>query len=255
MFAEILYDRLDHFFNEIALDAASSELARTRVKGEPDFFLNGLGVFLFGDHALFQHQIQNEAGPFNIVLFVFLAVGYITGWPVGNARQAGAFSQGQVAHVFSVIGLCGCLDAIDCAAHGNGVQIVVEDVFLGKAFPLDLECLPCLLDLSFHGVFIISGQVFYHLLCYRAAALQFVFALQFRDSADISAFHESSEVHALMLPETLVFNGDVCVDQVLRDFRVVNPHAVFMLLQFGQGIAVTIINKGVVFLDCQITGV
>ena len=89
-----------------------------------------------------------------------------------------------------------------------------------------------LLDLTLHGNFVVTRYVLDELLCDGGAAARRI-AREILDRA----LRGGEQIHAAVIPETVILNGDKGVHQILRDLRIRHPDTVFaavepLILQF-----------------------
>ena len=195
--------------------------------GENEFFRLGGGVLSLGEIAVLLHLFQDEflthfvevPGRLDaavILLKLFLKEGIIEGWVVGDAYDGGALRHAQFADVLAEISLGGGLDAVGPRAEIDRVQVVGDDVLLAHALlvlqgPADLPELPA------HGDVCVIVHLPQQLLGDGGAAPGVSVEQGVPDGGD-----GAHPVHAVMLPEPVVLNGDQRVDEVPGNLAVLH---------------------------------
>ena len=97
-----------------------------------DIVRQRLLVLILGDVALLQHMIQHIPSPGGI--FFRIGDGIIGGGILGDSRDHRTFGQGQFRHVFSEIAVGGSLYPVTAGSQIDGIQIILQDLFLGHGF-------------------------------------------------------------------------------------------------------------------------
>ena len=161
---------------------------------------------------LVQHGVQYQ----NLALAVLLPAplafkGAVLAGVVGDADQAGALGQRQLAGTLAEIGAGRRLHAVAGLTQADTVQVCLQDLVLVIAL-LQLQRPVDLRHLTLDGDLIIAGDVFDQLLGDGGATLH----APAQQSAENGA-HGTPEVHAVVLFKAFVLNGHGSVLQVLGD--------------------------------------
>ena len=179
-------------------------------------------VFLLGQIPLVQHLGQDIQLPvpvptgtvpdLSLIFKGIVRVGIEQRGVVGNADEAGALRRGQVLELLAEVGGGSALDAVAALAQIDPVQVLVhDDVFvvllLEHLGPENFH------HLSLDGDAVFLAHVFDQLLGDGGAAELGVPA----EEHIHAGLHGGDPVHALVLVEPLVLNGDGGIDQILRD--------------------------------------
>ena len=177
---------------------------------------------------LVQHGVQYQ----NLALAVLFPTplpfkGAVLAGVVGNADQAGALGQRQLADALAEIGAGRRLHAGAGLAQIDAVQIRFQDLILVIAL-LQLQRPVDLRHLTLDGDLIIAGDVFDQLLGDGGTALYAPSRQGTEDGA-----HRTDEVHALVLFKALVLNGDGGILHVLGNVLQIDPDAVLAIAVQG----------------------
>ena len=177
---------------------------------------------------LVQHGVQYQ----NLALAVLLPAplafkGAVLAGVVGDADQAGALGQRQLAGTLAEIGAGRRLHAVAGLTQADTVQVCLQDLVLVIAL-LQLQRPVDLRHLTLDGDLIIAGDVFDQLLGDGGTALYAPSRQGTEDGA-----HRTDEVHALVLFKALVLNGDGGILHVLGNVLQIDPDAVLAIAVQG----------------------
>ena len=175
-------------------------------------------IVLVLDIALLVHLLKDGQRALFVVLRVDIRI--VERGVVGDADDAGAFLGRELIELLAEVDVRGALDAVGALAQEDRIEIPFQDLFLGVMLfkiqgAIDLHQLAADRDL------LVLAQVLDELLRDRGAAVS--------GAADehIGRGRERSHpVHAVMLPEALILDGDGGVDQVGRDLVIGDPDSV-----------------------------
>ena len=213
-----MYDVVDDHLRVIGHDLLGVLLAGGTGEGE----LLALGLLVLGvvDVALIVHLPEYGLLPFFIVLLV--VEGVVVGGQVGDADDGGALGHGEVLDVLAEVGLRGGLHAPAALAEVDGVEIPLHDLTL-VVFLLELKGAEDLGELALDGDLVFAGEVLDELLGDGGAAVAGLHAGEH--------LHERARgavpVHALMVIEALVLDGDEGFFHIPGDLVVIDPDALF----------------------------
>ena len=198
---------------------------------------DGGGIFLMGDVILVIHLVENGLGALFVVLHA--GEGAVARGVVRDADDARALRKREIAHVLAEIGVRGHLHAARALAEVDNVEIPLHDLFLG-VFLFEIESAEDLHELSLHGDVVFRSDVFDELLRDRRAA-EVVFHAE--EHVDERA-RRAVPVHALVVIEALVLDGDRRLFEIRRQLVVIDPDAVLVRCQHRKlyGLAVVIVG-------------
>ena len=198
---------------------------------------DGGDVFLVGDVILIVHLVENGLGALLVVLHA--GKGTVARGVVRDADDARALRQREILHVFAEVGLRRHLHAACALAEVDDVEVPLHDLFLG-VFLFEIESAENLHELSLHGDVVFRSDVFDELLRDRRAA-EVVFHAE--EHVDERA-RRAVPVHALVVIEALVLDGDRRLFQIRRQLVVIDPDAVLVRCQHRElyGLAVVIVR-------------
>ena len=125
--------------------------------------------------------------------------------------------------------LRGGVDAVAALAEVDGVEVPLDYLVL-VVLLLELGGLEDLYQLALHGDFLVAGEVLYELLGDGGAAEGVVAAGEHGEHGTDGAV----PVHALVLIEAVVLDGDEGLDEVVGDVLEVDPDAVFGAVERGE---------------------
>ena len=171
------------------------------------------------DISLLEHLLEDGQGTVFVVLRV--VIGVVARGVVGDSDDAGAFLGSKLVEVLAKVGVGGALDAVGTLAQVDGVQIPGDDLFLGIVL-LEVESLENLHELATDRDVALIGQVFDELLGKSGTAVAGA-----ADKHIGRGGQGAHPVHAVVLPEALVLDGNGRVDHVLGNILVVDPYTVF----------------------------
>ena len=195
--------------------------------GEHQLFVDGGAVFVIVDIALLVHLAQDGLLP---GLVVGLAVeGAVIGGQVDDADDGGALRQGQLAGFLAEVRLGRGVDAVAALAEIDGVQVPGDDLVL-VVLLLELQRLEYLDQLALDGDVVVAGEVLDELLGYRGAAEDVVRGGEHGGDGG----QRAEPVHALVLIEAAVLDGDEGLHQIVGDVLQVHPDAVLPAGEGGQ---------------------
>ena len=251
---EVVPDVVQHLLLIPGVDGAhvGGPLRRVEVQGLGD----GLVVLLLADLPLLQHlrehqllpplvQVQGGDGlPRLLVHIAVGGVGAVQRGVVGDGDEAGALGQGELAHRLSEVFIGRGAHPLAPAAQEDDIQVVGDGVLLGVV-PVELQRLEDLGDLALDGDVVLLGEVLDELLGDGGAALDVLPGEHVQDGG-----RRALPVHAVVLQEALVLDGDGGFDEILRDLVIVHPDGAGIGGHRGQlpvlaGILVLIVHDAV----------
>ena len=208
---------------------------------EEHFLAGHSVVFLLGlDVTLFVHLLQDRKLTLAVVLLA--DIGIVEGGIVGNADQAGTFGSGELRHVLSEVDARRALHAVAALAEINRVEIPLHDLVLGIHL-FGGQRAEDLLNLSVDRHIVLVGQVLDQLLRDRGGTVGGIAAGKIGNGRK-----RSQPVHAVMLTEAFILDGDGRVYHIHRNLVIGDPDAVFgrlklLQLPFLPRLGVNIINE------------
>ena len=216
---------------EAALGAGVLLIARGALElqdlvADPVIFVAGLDI------ALLKHLLQDGQRAVLVVLGV--DIGVVAGGVVGDADDAGALLGGQLVQLLAEIDVGGALDAVGALSQIDRVEIPGDDLFLGVVL-LEVQRLEDLHELAADRHVLLAGQVLDELLGQGGAAVGGA-----ADEHVGGGGQGAHPVHAVVLPEALVLDGDGGVDHVRRDLLIIHPDPVFHRQQLADLLVISI---------------
>ena len=206
--------------------------------------LLGLGsvALLLGDQALVEHLLEHVVGALvdqlGALVDVVISAGVVAVGVADDGRDAGALAQGQLAQILAEVVLGRDLHAVVRAAEVDYVQVGLQDLLLGQLL-LHLKRQIGLLHLALVVLVGIEQRQLDQLAGDGGRALQ----AAAHDVVKHRAGH-ALDVHAVVLPEACVLDGDDRVDQLLGNVLVVHVDAVLRTLEVGDEVAVLVVDEG-----------
>ena len=182
---------------------------------------NGGEIFLVGNVILIVHFVENGPGALFVVLHT--GKGAVFGGVVRNADDACTLGERKIVHVLAEVGVRRHLHTARALAEVDDVEIPLHDLFLG-VFLFKIESAENLHELSLRGHVVLGGDVFDELLCDRRAAEVVFHAEEHIDERASRAV----PVHALVVVEALVLDGDRRLFEIRRQVLIIDPDAVFV---------------------------
>ena len=160
-----------------------------------------------------------------------------------DADDGRALGDGQILDVLAEIGLRRGLDAVGRVAEVDEVEIRLEDVLLAVLL-MHAQRAEDLKDLAADRDLVLPRHVLDHLLRDGGRAAGVV-----AHERVVHAARRALPVHALMLVEALVLDGDERLHDVVRDLLVVDERAVLDAVELRQlhplsGVLVLVIDRG-----------
>ena len=199
-------------------------------------------VLLLGDEAMVQHLLQHVVGALvgllRGVAGVVVPAGIVAPGVADQARQAGALPQGQVIQVLAEVVLGGDLHAVAGTAHVDHVQVGLQDLLLGQVL-LQLQGQVGLLHLALVVLVAVQKGQLHQLAGDGGRALS---------GAAQQVVHQRAadalQVHAVMLVEAGVLDGDDGVDELLGNVLDLHVDAVFGPLELHDQVALAVVDEG-----------
>ena len=198
-------------------------------KGHVGALGHRLLIFLVGDNALVVHLAEDQLTAFLVVFGVDQRIP--AGRVLGDAGDRRAFRQRTVLDALAEVELCRRLDSLAVIAEVDDVEICLQDLILG-VFLLQLERLADLAQLTVDRHLVVVGDVLDELLGDGGTAVGVLAGGEHDDRRQ-----GTRPVHAVVLIESLVLDGDLRLLHVLGNVLVVDPYTVFCrveLARFGE---------------------
>ncbi len=234
---EIPHHVVDDDFFVVGIDLVAVLAARGI--GEDQLFGHRVLPGLVVDVALLVHLAQDDLLPLLVVLLVI--EGIVVSGLVGDADDGGRLGQRQLRHVLAEVGVRRRLHAVAALSEVHGVEIPFHDLLL-VVLLLQLQRAEDLGQLALDRDLVLAGQVLDELLGDGGAA-----------GAGLHAgehLHEGTggavPVHALVLVEALVLDGDQRLLHIFGDLVDIRPDA---LVVAHQGLELLPLAGGVLVPD------
>ena len=203
--------------------------------------LGGVALLL-ADQALVEHLLQHVVGALvdqlGALVHVVVSAGVVAVGVANDGGDAGALAQGELVEILAEVVLGRDLHAVVCAAQVDHVQVGLQDLLLRQLL-LHLQGQIGLLHLALVVLVGVEQRQLDQLAGDGGRALQ----AAARQVVEHRARH-ALDVHAVVLPEARVLDGDDRVDQLLRNLLVVHVDAVLGALELGNEVAVLVVDEG-----------
>ena len=170
-------------------------------------------IFLAGlDIALIEHFLEN--GKLTLAVVLLADIGIIERGVIGDANQRGAFGSRQLGNILAEIHARRALHAEAALAEIDRVEIPFHDLVLGIEL-LRRQRGEDLLHLAVDGHVVLMRQVLDKLLSDGGCAVGRVAAGKVCNGRE-----RSHPVHAVVLGEALILDGDGCMHQIERNLVI-----------------------------------
>ena len=147
---------------------------------------------------------------------------------LGDTHNGGSLSDAQVLHVFAEIGLGSRFNAIGLVSEIDKVEVGLQNLLLAVLF-MEAERPENLKDLAANRDLILPRDVFDHLLRDGGSAAGVI-----AHQGVVHAARGAFPVHALMLIETFVLDGNQRFDHMIGNLLILHQRAVLIAVELGQ---------------------